>query len=378
MKLNKTIGRVATTLVATAMLASLAAVPAFADEVGQFKSNTFSIQKHLQLQQNTFAPEKEFTFNVSVPSETNQPVTADEQAKGIEAGIAGAINASKTAKIEANALATKDGVVSVASDAFTVDVTKFSHAGVYKYVVTETSFEDDDFKYDTNVLVLYVHVKNDETAANKLSVELVELVDPDGASPKIDGFTNEYGKDNDEEDKLHDITLVKEIAGDQANLNAKFTFSVSVNSEYGNDTVLIVDTNNDGTWGNTVGEGDDAVADEVVILPADGTAKTISLGNGEKARIFNLTHDCNYTITEQDANKNGYTAAVKTDKYEEVVPTNGTVSAEAVSDDLTITYINTKTSVTPTGIVMNVAPYALLVVIAAAGCFVFLRKRRED
>lgn len=31
MKLNKTIGRVATTLVATAMLASLAAVPAFAD-----------------------------------------------------------------------------------------------------------------------------------------------------------------------------------------------------------------------------------------------------------------------------------------------------------------------------------------------------------
>ena len=43
-----------------------------------------------------------------------------------------------------------------------------------------------------------------------------------------------------------------------------------------------------------------------------------------------------------------------------------------------IEFNNNKESVTPTGIVMNVAPYVLLVVVAAAGCFVFLRKRRED
>ena len=43
-----------------------------------------------------------------------------------------------------------------------------------------------------------------------------------------------------------------------------------------------------------------------------------------------------------------------------------------------VAYTNTRNAVSPTGLAMNVAPYALLVVVAAAGCFVFLRKRRED
>ena len=41
-------------------------------------------------------------------------------------------------------------------------------------------------------------------------------------------------------------------------------------------------------------------------------------------------------------------------------------------------YTNTREAVSPTGLIMDIAPYALLVVVAAAGCFVFLRKRRED
>ena len=51
------------------------------------------------------------------------------------------------------------------------------------------------------------------------------------------------------------------------------------------------------------------------------------------------------------------------------------------SQTLTADYVeftNDREASTPTGIVMNVAPYALLVVIAAAGCLVFLRKRDED
>ena len=48
------------------------------------------------------------------------------------------------------------------------------------------------------------------------------------------------------------------------------------------------------------------------------------------------------------------------------------------ADAINMTFINTRDAVSPTGIVMNVAPYALLVVVAAAGCFVFMRKRRED
>ena len=50
------------------------------------------------------------------------------------------------------------------------------------------------------------------------------------------------------------------------------------------------------------------------------------------------------------------------------------------ADNTTATITNTKNAVSPTGIMMDIAPYAVLVVIAAAGCFIFLRKRhaKED
>ena len=43
-----------------------------------------------------------------------------------------------------------------------------------------------------------------------------------------------------------------------------------------------------------------------------------------------------------------------------------------------VTVTNDRDAVSPTGLIMDIAPYVLLVVVAAAGCFVFLRKRRED
>ena len=39
---------------------------------------------------------------------------------------------------------------------------------------------------------------------------------------------------------------------------------------------------------------------------------------------------------------------------------------------------NIREAANPTGLVMDIAPYVLLVVAAAAGCFIFMRKRRED
>ena len=61
------------------------------------------------------------------------------------------------------------------------------------------------------------------------------------------------------------------------------------------------------------------------------------------------------------------------DQKDEDGQTNGTISADA-----TVKYENSKNATTPTGVIMNVAPYALMVVIAVAGVAVFMRKRVED
>ena len=57
---------------------------------------------------------------------------------------------------------------------------------------------------------------------------------------------------------------------------------------------------------------------------------------------------------------------------------DGSVSGSVNGQDVNVTITNYMQTVAPTGLAMDIAPYALLIVVAAAGCFVFLRKRNED
>lgn len=76
---------------------------------------------------------------------------------------------------------------------------------------------------------------------------------------------------------------------------------------------------------------------------------------------------------------NGTNATNATSKTEGTDTTMTAASQNMKADETNcIEFNNSRNSSTPTGIVMNVAPYALLVVVAVAGCFVFLRKRNED
>ena len=115
----------------------------------------------------------------------------------------------------------------------------------------------------------------------------------------------------------------------------------------------------------------------------------VSLSDGEYVRVYGLSENDKYIITETDYSGLGYQtqyviSGTKSDDYTDVTFTDGTSTGEQTVDvgtELKIDYVtfeNDREASTPTGIVMNVAPYALLVVIAAAGCFVFLRKRDED
>ena len=394
MKLSrKNLGRIATTFLATAMLASLTAVPAFATDgtTGQFTGETFTITKTLNVPENVYTPSKSFTFNVVNASESNQPLTTDESNKGIQYG-SGEVGSTADATFTVNNTETGVGSarsVVATSAAIQIDVDKYTHAGVYKYVVTEEDDQDANFKYDDNVLILYVHIKNDADSehANKLSVEMVELVDPNGGTSggaaKAAGFTNDYGKDDDEEDTLHDLTLTKKIDGTGANLNGEFTFTVAITNDIDDDAQIFK------YWNDANGNGveDDKETGYITANASSGNP-SFKLSHDETVVIYGLRDGDTYTITEANVNENGVTS----DNYSVYVGVNaapnkegdkcanGTTSdtLEDADSDVTVTYLNQRDSVSPTGIAMDIAPYALLVVIAAAGCFVFLRKRNED
>lgn len=148
------------------------------------------------------------------------------------------------------------------------------------------------------------------------------------------------------------------------------------------------------TWGDsfkfTINVGSSTSSKKYLIdvngmkeILSSGINKDVTLGNGDTVTIYGLGKDDNYTITQNHETKTGYeTSATRNDSEislgEDLKLAYGSGEDENISEAQNVVFTNTKSASTPTGIVMNVAPYVLLVVVAAAGCFVFLRKRRED
>ena len=100
------------------------------------------------------------------------------------------------------------------------------------------------------------------------------------------------------------------------------------------------------------------------------------LKNGQK-KEFMVKYGEAFTVTETDANKNGYTTSYKVDDGD--AKDGGTCTIEAIKANTTITFVNDKTIQPPNGIITTIAPYAIMVVLAAgAGVyFVYSRRRRN-
>lgn len=342
-------GRVAASLVAAALLASMTAVPAFAasDDPGitypPFQENKFTIQKTLYVQENSYTPTVTFDFTVT-------PGTADSKA---EAGPTDGVK-----QVSGAAFTTGDttGGNSTADATFQVDMSKFKHAGVYKYTVTETTPDNPyaGITYTKETKTLYVYIENDGSG---LKLAYTELVDENGTG-KTNNFDNTYGDTDTDKNILNDLTLKKTISGTGANMSEKFTFTIKVDGDEKGEKFLVKFS--DGT-----------TADLTLI---SGESKTITLGNNDTATIYGLSAGDTYTITENEGGQNGYTTTVSGDTFEE-----GTYKVTGtISNDTTIAYDNNKGASTPTGVIMNIAPYALLVVVALGACCIFfVRKRRE-
>ncbi len=149
---------------------------------------------------------------------------------------------------------------------------------------------------------------------------------------EIASFTNNY------QHKNVTVTIKKEVTGNMSQTSDKFTFSVKNPSNL-------------------------ADGDKSFELSADDTAgKTISIPYGSDFTISETPNN-GYTLTKvngEDVNGNSYTI-------------------EKVTAPTTIIFTNDKTIQPPNGIITTIAPYAIMVVLAAgAGVyFVYSRRRRN-
>ena len=86
-----------------------------------------------------------------------------------------------------------------------------------------------------------------------------------------------------------------------------------------------------------------------------------------------------YTIVEDYGTKEGYTTTATVDGTTYDLKGGLTVEdKDGISADVAVVYTNDKTASTPTGVVMTVVPYIVMVVAAAGVAFLFLHRRHSE
>lgn len=344
MKTNKTNlkSRIFAVMVSVMLLATcFMSTTAFAQGESEEGKTTFKFTKVLNVEEGVKVPPT--TFNFTITNGAASYVDGNTIDEGFNADD---VVVNSVAFAPADTVV--DGKVTKNVEVDFTDV-NWTAPGVYHYVLTETDGKQDGIKYDTKQYNLYVTVVYGN--GDNLVISNYTMIDPsDKTESKKDGkIINTYETSN--------LTLKKEVTGNQGDKNKEFTFTVNITNAVAG-TVYAVDLTN----ANSAGPAE-------ITVTTDGTATaTYNLSHDEFVVIKGLTENTSYTIAEEDYSNVGYTT---TDSGN----TNGTIA----NTDVSVTFTNNKQGTVPTGILLETAPYMILGAVVLAGIVVlFVTRRRRS
>lgn len=403
MKKNAVKGSLGAIALASVMTMSMGA-PVFAAEyntvIGGTATTTFD--KYLVMDKQAEVPNASFTYAVTAGKakaydvkgkkfEVLAGVDADKVTMaGVDSKTAGTITYKQGDKTlnDENALV-KDydkATEKYAKKTATLDFSacKFTEPGIYRYIVTESG-ENQGVTNDadaTRVVDVYVNDASDgegykltiagyvlhSNADDAPDVSLGENNGSAGAyvGTKSQGFTNSYD--------TSDITIRKEVSGNQASRNKYFEFTVNIAGAVPG-TVYDVDLTKAETTTQsnaaTIKDNEGKTNPTKLTVGSDGTVtQKFYLAHGQEIKIQGIAKDSTYNVTE-NAEDYKSTAAGVTDYTD---ATNGTV----VSTDLKTSYLNTRDGVIPTGVIMTVAPFAAVTLLGGVGAVTMVMKKRKS
>ena len=323
-----------------------------------------TITKQITKESNIYAPKTTFKFTVA----PGTAVPASENQKAIYAGPA------KGVTLDNDVIASVPADSDIGNEKITVGTTKLNvnesvftkgedaKPGIFRYVVSEVAADKDGNAYEgvaytTEQKYFDVYVTSDDVG--NLEVSSYLFVDKTDSKSKDGGvFTNDYSSHHD---TLKDLTVKKEVTGNQGNRNKDFKFTIKVDGAAGEQYYV---TFSDGKAPTTL---------------VSGEAKTITLKDNETAKIFGLSETDEYTVTEASYADDGYTTTIDN---EEKLTATGTIKKDtearttAANGDKNITVVNDKTTNSPTGIFLHIAPYIALIGAAIASSLLFFRRKR--
>ena len=427
MKKRKVFSTAAAALAAVSMLSVL---PMNAWAAGSSYSNTLttandkkftSFNKYLVMDVNANVPNATFSYSIT-------PGTAIEAAGGNLAVLAGigtptvdsaVFTNGATTYAETEATTNNDTVEftttnittdeKYAKETLTIDFSSvaFTEPGVYRYIITESGTNQGITNDSILKRTLDVYVEDDTTGEPKqlkiagyvmYSDEIntapsstvgtgnQETDIPNGAEAgtKSNSYTNTYS--------THDLTFSKEVTGNQGSKDKYFKFTVNISGAVAG-TVYDVDlTNADSSSGSnaaTLTDNQNKTNPASITVGTDGTISAdFYLQHGQSIVIKGIADGTAYTITEDNEDYKPSTALSNTsDKNTEenegtditIGDNQNSISDTALKADTEVTFTNNRTGVIPTGILISIAPAAIIGLIVIAG-IVFLavkNKRRE-
>lgn len=261
----------------------------------------------------------------------------------------------------ANSNATKDDA------SITMTLPRYEKVGIYTYQVKEVDGGTLGMTYDDTTYTLQVRV------ANKM---LDGKIDPSGdkvcyVTMKADGTKESSVKNTYNSSNLTISKNVEGNMGDRSN-GTKFNFKVTLKVPAGKTlrSKIDVPTGSDIVWNESVG------------------TVTFQLSHGESFTLMNLPYDIEYTVDEM----NGTTTVLNqgdkiNDTYQVSYDNNkaGTIGTGNGKITPTDGVINTEVTNTwgddeiDTGVILDNAPYMLMLAVVAGGAMMLvIKKRREE
>lgn len=354
MKLKKLFAGV----VAAAMMLTMA-VPAFAK--GPITSDdgitSYTLNKSYQLIGEGQAPAADFNFTI-----TNTSVTGSEKYKGKMEFPTPSITPSVHYGVnEATPTGTGAGAKDIVVDFLKDGALIYDSVGQYVYTIAETDPETGlaGVDYDQKKVSMKVTVVNDDRTDKGLKISTISFTkNNDKISGKVDGNTNEEAAFINTY-TANKLEVIKEVTGAAGDKNYPFSFAVTFTGPDGK------------TWdASKLTFAEDAKS----AIYANDTWN-FTLTHGESISFANLPKGVTYSVVEKyldAANQITINDIKYTARYE-----NGTGTMDAAAK--TATVYNATEGFIDTGVILDNAPYMLMLAVVAGGAMTLvIKKRREE
>lgn len=344
MKLN-TAKKLTAGALALSMMFAMAVPMAFAETPHDMTSVT--VKKLYKLEGEGVSPEETFTLK-----QTKSEVV-DSEAK--TAPALGAI----TGAYFAEGAATTTG----ATGTITIQLPTYEKVGIYKYTLEEEAGSTAGVTYYGNEIKLVVTVVNDGTGKVRVAAVHTEADNGNGGFDSItkgeggksDTFANTY--------KANELEVSKTVTGNMGDKDKDFTFHVTFTKNSNEDAPTLI-------------KYEDATGEHTLTFTGGTVTKEFTLKNDSEMHFTNVPAGVTYTVSEESYASDGYKTYIGSETEEnEKRKAEGTATTEKA----TVAFFNHKGGDVDTGVILDNAPYMLmLAVVAGAAMTLVIKKRREE